>query len=126
MNKAPANLSKSAQAAWPELVEEFCFVHDVEAPGASDLLLLEELLHARDRLSEVRADIQRDGLVVAGSKGQSRPHPLLATERALERQVEDGLERLWLTPRHRQNAELTRQANDITRWDPKEADAPVP
>jgi hypothetical protein len=42
-----------------------------------------ELLKTRDRLAEVRARIAEDGLMVAGSQGQPRCHPLLALERGL-------------------------------------------
>jgi phage terminase small subunit len=118
---APKDLSPSSKARWPELVAQLCYVHDVDEPAAGDLLQLEDVLRARDRLEDVRGEIGRDGLTVTGSKGQTRPHPLLATERALERQVEDGLERLWLTPRHRASAEMIREANAITRWRPRDA-----
>ena len=39
---------------------------------------------AQDRLDSIRAQIAKDGLTVAGSKGQIRAHPLLAECRQLE------------------------------------------
>jgi P27 family predicted phage terminase small subunit len=114
MCKLPDTLSKAAQAKWTRLLAEFRETHDVEEPALSDRLLLEELVHARERLREVRNQIQNDGLVVPGSKGQQRPHPLLATERGLQRQVEEAVERLGLTPRQKRTAARIRQANALT------------
>lgn len=120
---ASANLSVDQQAALADLVSEFCFVHDVDRPGTSDLLRMEQVVTATDRLREIRDRIDRDGLVVAGSRKQARPHPLLASERALQRQIDEELERLWLTPRHRATAAQVRAANEMTRWTPRQPEA---
>ncbi|CAN5705715.1 hypothetical protein BH23CHL7_BH23CHL7_20850 [soil metagenome] len=93
MPPAPADLSPASAALWPGLV------HDVrQTMGAAvvDLLVLHDLLLARDRLAEVRAVLAAEGLVVSGSKGQSRPHPMLAAESALRSAVAAGYARLRL------------------------------
>ncbi len=89
----PADLSPESAARWPGLVQ------DVQATmGAAevDLLVLHDVLLARDRLAEVRAVLAAEGLTVGGSKGQSRPHPLLVAESVLRREVAQGLRRLRL------------------------------
>lgn len=58
--------------------------------------MLAELLRGRDRLAEVRSVLVTEGLTVAGSRGNPRPHPLLATESALRRERAQAWERLSL------------------------------
>jgi hypothetical protein len=53
-----------------------------------------ELLKTRDRLAEVRERIAEDGLMVEGSTGQPRCHPLLALERGLAADLWRSLD--WL------------------------------
>jgi hypothetical protein len=64
-----------------------------------DALLLEDVLRTRDRLAQVREKLAEDGPTVTGSRGQTRPHPLLDTERALQRDIAVGLQRLGLAKR---------------------------
>lgn len=90
---APADLSETARAAWPGLVSD---LRAVGCGAEPDLLLLANLLRAVDRLADVRAVLASEGLTVSGSKGQSRPHPLLSTEADLRREIADGFERLQL------------------------------
>ena len=94
----PPDLSAASAAAWPGLTS------DLEvATGASavDLALLADLLRACDRLAQLRELLERDGLTVTGSQGQVRPHPVLAVESALRREVAQGWDRLGLSSRHR-------------------------
>lgn len=51
-------------------------------PAPREVVMLHELTRSLDRIDEFRAIIDVDGLVVAGSRGQSVAHPLLAEERA--------------------------------------------
>jgi hypothetical protein len=46
------------------------------------------------RLVEIAGAIQSEGLTVAGSKDQVRPHPLLGEERALRRQLGEELRKV--------------------------------
>lgn len=92
---APAGLSEASAALWPGLAADVLAV----AGGAEvDFLLLAELLHAMDRLAQVRAALAADGVTVAGSRGQARPHPLLATEVTLAGRVTAITEQLQLAP----------------------------
>jgi phage terminase small subunit len=111
----PDDLSPDAQRRWDELVADLREIHSVAEPAESDLIILAGLLRAQDELEVVAAAIWRDGTTVSGSRGQTRPHPLLSVERALREEIARGLERLWLTPRHRAAARLVREANAITR-----------
>jgi P27 family predicted phage terminase small subunit len=111
----PTDLSQQAQKSWHDLVQGLCEVHDVEQPSEPDLIVLADVLRAQDELDAIRQVIAAEGNMVAGSQGQVRPHPLLAVQRALRADVARGLERLWLTPRHRAAARLVRQANELTR-----------
>jgi hypothetical protein len=79
-------------------------VSDLEArwnhPAAEvDLVLLDDVLRAVDRLADVGALIAAEGLTVKGSTGQQRPHPMLAVEVALRKEVAAGLKTLGLVPR---------------------------
>jgi hypothetical protein len=49
------------------------------ALDVDQLAVLEAGLRAADRMAEAEATVKSEGLTVAGSKGQPRPHPLLAT-----------------------------------------------
>ncbi len=100
----PPDLSVESQAVWPGLAA------DLEAAtGGSevDLALLADLLRARDRLAQVRAVLALDGPTVAGSKGQTRAHPLIVTESVLRREIAAGFDALLLSPRHRGFLEVT-------------------
>lgn len=74
---APADLARDGRGRrlWRALIATYDF-----APA--ELALLHELARSLDRIDEVRAIIERDGLIAAGSKGQPAAHPLLADERA--------------------------------------------
>jgi P27 family predicted phage terminase small subunit len=69
------------------------------ATAEVDLVVLEQVLRARDRLQEVSTKLDADGVTVTGSKNQVRPHPLLSVERALRAEVMAGLKQLGLTGR---------------------------
>jgi P27 family predicted phage terminase small subunit len=112
---APPDLSQSAQRRWNDLIADLCVIHDVREPAESDLIILAGLLRAQDELDAVQEAIKRGGTTVAGSRGQLRAHPLLSVERGLREEIARGLERLWLTPRHRSAARLVGQANAIMR-----------
>ena len=94
----PPDLSTSARALWPGLASD---VAELNAGAAVDYLLLAELLRTQDRLDEIRAVLRDEGLTIAGSKGQTRPHPLLVTEAVYVRAVADAYRRLRLSPKER-------------------------
>jgi hypothetical protein len=73
-------LSVSARALRRRLLSTYDFAAD---PAA--LALLDQLVLAQDQLAAVQARIGADGLVVTGSLGQPRPHPLLSEQDRLRR-----------------------------------------
>jgi P27 family predicted phage terminase small subunit len=94
---APAGLSVESVNLWKRLATD---VIGIEGGCLSDWLVLEGMLRARDRQAEVRARIDTDGVTVEGSQGQLRPHPLLAVEATLARDIAAGLDRLGLARRY--------------------------
>jgi hypothetical protein len=102
----PDDLSAASRGLWPGLVADLAVVAMAASKATTvaaqvDLLLLADTLRARDRLEDVAAELAKTGVVVDGSKGQVRPHPLLAVERALRAELGAGFERLQLAPRRR-------------------------
>ena len=95
---APRDLSATARALWPGLASD---VAQLNAGAAVDFLLLAELLRTQDRLDEIRAVLRNEGLTIPGSKGQTRPHPLLVTEAVYVRAVAAAYARLRLSPKER-------------------------
>lgn len=77
------------------------FVSDLEALGAgsdADLILLGSTLRSLSRYWAVTVELDAaESLVVKGSKGQLRVHPLFDKERNLWREVAAGLDRLGLS-----------------------------
>lgn len=72
--KPPAGLGAEARALW-------CATHaEYQFDSGADLALLGEMARTLDRLREVQRAIAKDGLVVAGSQGQTRANPLLTVE----------------------------------------------
>jgi hypothetical protein len=71
---------------------------------------------ANERLAEFAKVIGEQGLTVIGSRGQVRPHPLLAAERELHREQTRALDELENVIR-RLDAEIQlEQANALTAW----------
>lgn len=103
---APPDLSLRSRAAWPGLVADV----RAAAGGADvDLELCAEVLRCRDRLEQIRAVLRDEGLTIAGSKGQRRPHPLLSAETATRGAMLALLIQLKLTPaRRRWNTRVER------------------
>ena len=92
---APSDLSPQSAARWPGLASDVI----ASSGGAEvDFALLAHVLRAEDRLAQVQAILHSDGLTTTGSKGQTRPHPLLLAESVLRREVAQGFERLLLAP----------------------------
>jgi phage terminase small subunit len=69
---APADLSERGAAVWRETVEGLEF-------RADEVALLHEFCRTLDEVDALREAIREGGLTVAGSKGQPRPNPLLAS-----------------------------------------------
>jgi phage terminase small subunit len=78
---APKGLSVESKELLDRILAEYDF------SDSASMQLLEELCRCHDRLASARRRIRRDGLMIRGSKGQLRPHPLLAAESALRRDL---------------------------------------
>ena len=78
---APPALSAEARELWADIMES----HVID-DGASRALL-RQLCESLDGLRTIQARIKRDGLMIAGSKGQARPHPLLVSEAEFRRAI---------------------------------------
>jgi hypothetical protein len=118
----PAGLGTPGKHLWKAILADL-------APGwsldARELHLLGEAARCADRLGELDAVVERDGLLVTGSTGQPRLHPAVAEARqtrlaqarlidALE--LEDpALARARLTPASRRAAEAAESRWSRTR-----------
>jgi hypothetical protein len=82
--------------------------------GLSPLEQAEEarLRQGLARLLECADQLAEDDLVVPGSTGQLRPHPLVAVERDLRREVTEGLRQLIFRADSRATVE---RVNNLTR-----------
>ena len=70
-------------------------------PPATDVAIMTRLCEAYDRRAEMVAQVESDGLMIPGSVGQSRPHPILDKLFALETLI-TRYEGLWgFTPADR-------------------------
>ena len=80
--RAPSGLGRSGRALWRDIMAEFGL-----APH--ELAILVQCCRVADRLDRIEADLAAaDTLVVTGSTGQPRCHPLLAEQRAQMRVLE--------------------------------------
>jgi P27 family predicted phage terminase small subunit len=79
--KPPQHLRGEAADLWRRTLDEYEFT------DAASLAILRQACETLARIREVQAVIAADGLTVEGSKGQRRPHPLLATEDMLRRSL---------------------------------------
>ncbi len=112
---APDDLSAESRALWPGLAADV----GVTMGGAQvDFVQLADVLRAADRLSQLRVVLDTEGPTVAGSKNQTRPHPLLVSESVLRREVADGFRKLRIVGADRwrfevdRNGRLTRDSYD--------------
>ena len=87
---APNHLSDEARRWWQSLCSEY----DLEDEQAR--LLLQTSLEAFDRLRECQRQIARDGASILDRFGQTKSHPLLATERDARSQMMQSLKALNL------------------------------
>jgi P27 family predicted phage terminase small subunit len=73
----PKHLSAAMRSWWQSVTKSF-------ALEPHHLLLLERACCAWDRAEQAREILARDGLIVAGREGGSRPHPAVAIARDAE------------------------------------------
>jgi P27 family predicted phage terminase small subunit len=88
--RAPSTLSPEAKRWFKRIQQEY---HIVDQPG---LLLLQTAMEALDRMRECQRAIERDGSTVQDRFGQTKAHPLLATERDARAQLLSAIRQLDL------------------------------
>ncbi len=88
---APADLSDLSRQRWPGLAAD---VVSTMGGADADLAALANVLRAEDRLATVRAVLDAEGPTVTGSRGQTRPHPLLVSESVLRREIASDMDSL--------------------------------
>ena len=89
----PATLKETGSAAWESLWSEVPWLSP-----STDLLMVLRLCQLHDRRAAMMAQLDSDGLTVAGYKGQPRPHPLLAHLSAVETELRQLEQQAGLTP----------------------------
>lgn len=92
----PADLSRASASLWPR------YLADLRAASGElaevDVVVLADALRVMDRLAQVRAVLDDEGLTVVGSRRQTRPHPLLAVESGLRKELATYWQRLNFDP----------------------------
>src|SRR5262245_53502355 len=73
--KPPSSLKREGRALWRTLQEEF------DITDSAGLALLRKVAEYEDELIVMTAAIEREGMTFKDSKGQLKPHPLLAARR---------------------------------------------
>jgi hypothetical protein len=71
---------------------------------------------ANERLTEFATTIREQGSTVTGSRGQVRPHPLLAAEREIRREQTRTHKQLEDVVRRLHTERQLEQANGLTAW----------
>lgn len=79
--RVPAGLGKHGKALWRKITGDLA--DDMEL-DARELHYLERAAKIADNLADLRAAIDRDGLMVTGSRGQVIAHPAQSEARQLE------------------------------------------
>ena len=82
-------LADAAEAALADLEQRLKL-----GMGPLEQALAARIREAAGRLRECAEQLDRDELMIRGSTGQPRPHPLLKTEQELRREITDALKDL--------------------------------
>jgi hypothetical protein len=91
VRRAPSGLGKAGRALWRDIMAEFGL-----APHEAAILV--QCCRVVDRLDAIEAELSAaPSLVVAGSTGQMRPHPLLGEQR-MQMRVLESLSRALSIP----------------------------
>ena len=108
---APSGLERRGKRLWAEILAE----HDL---SPAELEVLAEACKVADVCDDLAAVLERDGLTVAGSKGQTRAHPGLTELRGQRAQLAQLLAQLHLPGELLETAASVRGRKAVTsRWD---------
>ncbi len=102
---APADLSELSRQRWPGLAAD---VTTTMGGAEADFAALAAVLRAEDRLAVLRAVLDAEGPTVTGSRGQTRPHPLLVSEAVLRREIASGMDALGFGFKNRWRVRVAR------------------
>jgi P27 family predicted phage terminase small subunit len=91
----PSDIPPTARDLWDALAADLCIIRRGH-PTVTDRELLANAVTAQQRLRQVGQQLDDDGPVAVGSTGQPVPHPLLAVEAQLRKEVEERLSTLGL------------------------------
>ena len=94
MPTAPTHLSPSSRKLWRKIAEDYFSGQGEDAA----LLVLTAMLEARDRCTQCREIIDREGLVVPTGTGSVKPHPAANLEAQARLQLIRAARELGLDP----------------------------
>lgn len=90
----PADVTDEQATLWRALIAERRAQLGAQAPlGAAGVLALRAVVDVARRLDQVRARIDADGMMISGSTGQLKAHPLIGIEASLRAELVDALTR---------------------------------
>jgi phage terminase small subunit len=84
VQKPPAHLQSAGRALWTSTLADWQL-------DDSDLVVLQTAAECLDRLGQIRAALDADGIVLTDPSGRQRAHPLLSSES----QIRGVLLRAW-------------------------------
>ncbi len=93
--KTPEGLDRAGAELWDAIVGDVAVGWTLDA---RDLALLEAAARAADHAAELETAVDRDGLMIAGSKGQQRLHPAVAEARAQRQLMTTLIARVEIAP----------------------------
>jgi hypothetical protein len=105
-----AALGAAVEAALADLVQRL-----PAGFGAFERVELERIRKAGQRLLECALELDADDLMVRGSTGQRRAHPLLKTEQDLRREISDCLAKLTFRVEQRATLDRLKTAHAAAR-----------
>jgi hypothetical protein len=106
--KPPAGLGRAGKALWRAIDADL--VRQRLELDAREVSWLTEACRVADRVAELEAAVDRDGVVASGSKGQPVPHPALREARLQRDQAARLLARLDLPAEDEEVAPGVRRA----------------
>lgn len=110
--KEPETLGDVGRAAWQRLWT----AGQGWLSATTDIDIMSRLCEAHDEREAMRDQIDSDGYMIPGSKGQLRPHPLLTQLRALETQMTRWESECGFTPSGR-SKKGTAEVRPVTKLD---------
>jgi P27 family predicted phage terminase small subunit len=90
--RAPARLGPAGRAVWRRVASEYA----IEDFNAREQTVLEQACRTLDLVAELAAQVDAEGLITEGSKGQRRAHPALSELRMQRKLAVDLLKQLGL------------------------------